>query len=84
MEGNFALGDAVLILGRTPAVLRTLLQDLPEAWIRADEGPETWSPYEVMGHLIHGRRPTGSSAPGTSWREEAPPPSSHSTGSTSG
>ncbi len=39
---------------RTPAVLRALLGGLPdEAW-RADEGPGTWSPFDVLGHLIHG------------------------------
>jgi hypothetical protein len=37
-------------------VLDTLLRDLPEPWIRGTEGPETWSPYDVVGHLIHGDR----------------------------
>jgi hypothetical protein len=37
-------------------VLRTLLLDLPEPWIRGNEGPETWSPFDVVGHLIHGER----------------------------
>jgi hypothetical protein len=48
--------DAVDILGRTPGTLRSLLGGLPEIWIRSNEGAETWSPYEVVGHLIHGER----------------------------
>jgi DinB superfamily len=54
MEFEFA--DALPVLRRTPAVLRALLQDLPDAWIRATEGPDTWSPFDVVGHLIHGER----------------------------
>ncbi len=44
------------ILTRTPATLDSLLRDLPDAWISATEGPGTWSPYDVIGHLIHGER----------------------------
>ncbi len=53
---NFALEDAISILSRTPAVLRNLLADLPESWTRGTEGPDTWSPFDVVGHLIHGER----------------------------
>ncbi len=53
---RFQLDDAVPVLQRTPAVLRTLLGDLPAPWIRAIEGPGTWSPFDVLGHLIHGER----------------------------
>lgn len=42
------------ILRRTPSTLNLLLQDLPEDWLMTNEGPDTWSPYDVMGHLIHG------------------------------
>lgn len=48
------LADANLILGKTPACLDLLLRDLPEEWLRANEGAETWSCYDVVGHLIHG------------------------------
>jgi len=41
-------------LARTPEVLRVLLAGLDERWVRADEGPGTYSPYDVVGHLIHG------------------------------
>jgi hypothetical protein len=51
---ELALSDASLILGKTPACLDLLLRDLPEEWLRATEGPETWSCYVVVGHLIHG------------------------------
>jgi hypothetical protein len=52
----FNLEDAVAILERTPVSLTALLDGLPEAWIRATEGEGTWSPYDVIGHLIHGER----------------------------
>ena len=53
---NYRLDDAVAILRRTPAALRALLLGLPEDWLRANEGPGTWSPDDVVGHLIHGER----------------------------
>jgi hypothetical protein len=52
----FDLADAQAILERTPAVLRSWLADLPDGWLEADEGPDTFSPLEVLGHLIHGER----------------------------
>jgi hypothetical protein len=53
---NFRFDDAVPVLERTPATLRTLLKDLPDSWILATEGPNTWSPFDVVGHLMHGDR----------------------------
>jgi hypothetical protein len=41
------------VLRRTPSTLNLLLQDLPEDWLMTNEGPDTWSPYDVVGHLIH-------------------------------
>ncbi len=52
----FTLERGLEILERTPAVVRVWLDGLSPAWIRANEGPDTWSPYDVMGHLIHGER----------------------------
>jgi hypothetical protein len=52
MEFDVALGTAVL--ERTPRTLRGLLRGLGPAWADATEGPETWSPYAIVGHLIHG------------------------------
>jgi hypothetical protein len=53
---EFDLEQGTAILARTPAVLRELLADLPAVWIDATEGPETWSPYAIVGHLIQGER----------------------------
>ena len=53
---GFNLADAITILERTPAVVSALLAGLPEAWVHATEGDGTWSPYDVIGHLIHGER----------------------------
>ena len=50
------LNDAVALLERTPQTLRELLSGLPEIYIRATEGDATWTPYDVVGHLIHGER----------------------------
>ena len=52
----FAMDDAIAILSRTPATIDALLRDLPDDWITANEGRDTWSPYDVVGHLIHGER----------------------------
>ena len=54
MEFDLTTGTAVL--ERTPRTLRAMLTGLPSAWIDATEGPETWSPYVIVGHLIHGDR----------------------------
>ena len=55
-DNQLRLDDAVAILERTPASLGALLEGLPETWVRATEGDGTWSPYDVIGHLIHGER----------------------------
>jgi hypothetical protein len=51
---DFDLDRAVEALERTPATLRALLQGLSEPWVRGTEGPETFSPFDVVGHLIDG------------------------------
>ena len=53
---DFDLATGVAVLERTPQTLRALLAGLPPAWTDATEGPETWSPYVIVGHLIHGER----------------------------
>ena len=50
------MDEAVALLARTPATLDALLRDLPDGWIAANEGDKTWSPFDVVGHLIHGER----------------------------
>jgi hypothetical protein len=53
---NFELSNGIAVLERTPATLRALLSGLPADWTDATEGPDTWSPFVVVGHLIHGER----------------------------
>ncbi len=53
---QFELDATLALLERTPSVLRALLSGLPEVWTSPNEGPDTWSPYDVVGHLIHGER----------------------------
>lgn len=55
-ENEPRLEEVVAILERTPASLTALLLGLPEKWTAATEGSQTWSPYDVIGHLIHGER----------------------------
>jgi hypothetical protein len=50
------LDDTIAVLTRTPAAIDALLRGLPEPWTAATEGPGTWSPYDVLGHLIHGEK----------------------------
>lgn len=52
----FVMDDAVAVLARTPATLDALLRGLPDDWVTANEGAETWSPFDVLGHLIHGEK----------------------------
>jgi DinB superfamily len=54
MEHN--LSCTISLLTRTPATLNALLRDLPEAWTFRNEGENTWSAFDVVGHLIHGER----------------------------
>lgn len=53
---DFDLTTGIPVLERTPRTLRSLLAGLPAAWTDATEGPDTWSPYIILGHLIHGER----------------------------
>ncbi|HEX6370971.1 MAG TPA: DinB family protein [Longimicrobium sp.] len=60
---QFQLTDALQILERTPATFRALLGGLTETWTAPNEGPETFSAFDNVGHLIHGER--------TDWIERA-------------
>ncbi len=51
-----SLPESIAVLERTPAVLRAQLEGLPDCWTTCNEGPKTWSAYDVVGHLIHGER----------------------------
>jgi hypothetical protein len=51
---EFELEQAVEILERTPSVLNQLLGGLSDEWTLKNEGADSWSPFDILGHLIHG------------------------------
>ena len=57
MTTSFDLSEGIAVLERTPGTLRSMLAGLTGAWTDAiTEGAESWSPYVIVGHLIHGER----------------------------
>lgn len=50
------LQHTISLLSRTPAALEALLRGLPDTWTLQNEGEKTWSPFDIVGHLIHGER----------------------------
>jgi hypothetical protein len=53
---EFSLDQAIGVLTRTPATLDALLRGLPVIWVRSNEGKDTWSAFDIVGHLIFGER----------------------------
>lgn len=53
---KFDLKNSIQILDSTPDVLHSLLSKLPEDLVIANEGNDSWSPYDIIGHLIHGEK----------------------------
>jgi hypothetical protein len=53
---KFSINRAIEILERTPQVLEAMLSGLSDEWIANNEGPDTWSPYDIIGHFIHGEK----------------------------
>lgn len=53
---NFYFDKALQILERTPHVLEALLKGLSDDWIYVNEGENTWSAFDIVGHLIHGEK----------------------------
>ena len=58
---EFSLAEAIAVLTRTPATLDALLRGLPDTWVHSNEerskdGKDTWSPFDIVGHLIVGER----------------------------
>ena len=53
---NFSLDKTIEVLERTPSTYKTLFQDLSRDWVYANEGENTWSPFDIVGHLIHGEK----------------------------
>ena len=60
---DFHLTDSIALLSRTPATLNALLRDLPEAWTLSNEGENTWTPIDVVAHLLYTDR--------TNWKPRA-------------
>src|SRR5215210_719947 len=56
LRADLRLEEAVAVLERTPTAVSAFLDGVPEIWVRATEGEGTWSPYDVVGHLVHGER----------------------------
>ncbi len=53
---NFKIMDSIQILERTPAVIESLLNNLSNEWLNNNEGVNTWSPFDIVGHLIFGEK----------------------------
>ena len=53
---EFQLEQAIEVLSRTPVVLRSMLEELSDSWVYNNYGEKTFSPFDVIGHLIHGER----------------------------
>jgi hypothetical protein len=53
---KFDLNKTTNVLERTPKILEDLLSGLSDDWIVNNEGDDTWSPYDIVGHLIHGEQ----------------------------
>lgn len=53
---NFDILKSIEVLSRTPDVLEKLLSGLSDEWLYTNEGGESWSPYDIAGHLVHGEK----------------------------
>jgi hypothetical protein len=53
---EFSLAEATAVLTRTPVTLNALLRGLPNIWVHRNEGKDTWSAFDIVGHLIFAER----------------------------
>ena len=53
---KFNLPKTIEILERTPSVLDALLRNVSAEWVTCNEGGDTWSAYDIVGHLIYGEK----------------------------
>jgi hypothetical protein len=53
---EFNLAEAVAVLTRTPGILNALLRGLPRIWVHGTEGKDTWSAFDIVGHLVFAER----------------------------
>jgi DinB family protein len=56
MQTAFNLSETIALLSRTPSTLNTLLRGLPTRWVAANEGADSWSALDIVGHLVSGER----------------------------
>lgn len=52
----FSIKKSIEILSKTPETLTTMLDGLSDEWLLSNEGEHTWSPYDIIGHLVHGEK----------------------------
>jgi hypothetical protein len=55
-SNDFSLADSIAVLTRTPTALDALLRGLPDIWVHRNEGENTWTAFDIVGHLIWGER----------------------------
>lgn len=53
---KFDLNNSIEILEKTPKILEACLSELSDSWLKNNEGENTWSPYDIIGHLIFGEK----------------------------
>jgi hypothetical protein len=53
---EYSVEKSIKILERTPGILKVLLSGLDDEWIMSNDGPETFSPFDAVSHLIHGEK----------------------------
>jgi hypothetical protein len=53
---EFSLPEAVAVLTRTPATLDAFLRGMPDIWVGRNEGSDTWSAFDILGHLVYAER----------------------------
>jgi hypothetical protein len=56
MQTPFSLPETIALLSRTPSTLNTFLRGLPSRWVAANEGADSWSAFDIVGHLVIGER----------------------------
>ena len=56
MQTAFSLPETIALLSRTPSTLNTFLRGLPSRWVAANEGFDSWSAFDIVGHLVIGER----------------------------
>ena len=53
---EYDIQKSIQVLERTPKVIKEMLTGIDDVWINSNEGGESWSPFDIVGHLIHGEK----------------------------